>query len=65
MATFNPYFDRHAFDPTDTVILARAIDEACEALRIPAESSEQRPKAFVGALSQTAKPWAPVGSNRI
>lgn len=42
MATFNPYFDRHAFDPADTVILTRAIDEACKALKIPADARHDR-----------------------
>jgi hypothetical protein len=42
MATFNPYFDRHAFEPVDTVILRRAIEEACEALGIPADARDDR-----------------------
>ncbi len=42
MATFNPYFDRHAFEPADTVILTRAIEEACDALRIPADARHDR-----------------------
>ena len=39
---FNPYFDRHAFAPADTVILTRAIEEACKALKIPAEARHDR-----------------------
>ena len=42
MATFNPYFDRHAFEPADTSILTRAIEEACEALHIPADARHDR-----------------------
>jgi hypothetical protein len=42
MAGFNPDFDRSAFEPADTVILTRAIDEACEALGVPKDARHDR-----------------------
>ncbi|MGB9364944.1 MAG: hypothetical protein WCE79_02910 [Xanthobacteraceae bacterium] len=67
MATFNPYFDRHAFDHADTAILTRAIDEACEALRIPADARHDREviAARIADLARTGISDADVLRDRV
>ena len=67
MATFNPYFDRPVFEPTDTVILSRAIEEACAALRIPADARHDREvvAARIADLARTGIKDADVLRDRV